>query len=88
MYEILPYTKARAKAANLIVKPSVKKNKKLDVYDANNKYIATVGQKPYLDYPYYIKEEGKEKADERRRLYHLRHTKNTLNENLAKYLLW
>ena len=88
MYQITPYTRAKAKAAGFTVKPSTKKNKKIDVYDSEGNFLASVGQMPYLDYPHYVIEEGKKKADERRRLYHLRHTKDTLPEILAKYLLW
>jgi hypothetical protein len=47
-----------------------------------------VGDPSYGDYPTYLKEKGKAFAEERRRLYHLRHTKNTLGEKLARDLLW
>jgi hypothetical protein len=36
----------------------------------------------------YTKDKGSKYAEERRRLYHLRHTKHTLGEQLALYLLW
>lgn len=86
-YTIQPYTYKRAKEWDLVVKPSTVKGKKLDVYE-NGKKIASVGALSYKDYPTYLKEQGKEYAEERRRLYHIRHTKNTLNETLAKWLLW
>jgi len=88
MYEIQPYTLAKAKQAGLIIKPSKNRKKKIDVYDKNNTFLKSIGDITYSDYPTYLKEEGVKKANERRRLYHLRHTKDSLGENLAKYLLW
>lgn len=87
MYVITPYTLERAKKVGLEVKPSEKKNKKIDVY-YEGEFLHSIGDKRYKDYPTYLQEEGKEKAKERRRLYHLRHTKKTLGEVLARYLLW
>ena len=87
MYIIQPYTYQRAKELDLVVKPSTVKGKKIDVYD-DGKKIASIGAVGYKDYAMYLKEKGKEYADERRRLYHIRHTKNTLNEKLALRLLW
>jgi hypothetical protein len=87
MYKITTYTKDRAKQAGLEVKPSTKPNKKLDVYH-QGQYIASVGDSRYSDYPTYLQQEGKEVAEERRRLYHLRHNRGTLRERLASWLLW
>ncbi|NBO72572.1 MAG: hypothetical protein EBU66_16670 [Bacteroidetes bacterium] len=87
MYHITSYTKQRAKEMGVEVRPSTRKNKKIDVYK-DGKYLDSIGDIAYGDYPTFIKEQGKAYADERRRLYHLRHTKNTLGEKLAKFLLW
>lgn len=87
MYEIKPYTMERARAVGLEVRPSSKRGKKLDVY-SDGQYVDSVGATGYKDYPTYLATEGKEVAEERRRLYHLRHTKNTLGELLALWLLW
>ena len=87
MYTILPYTKEKAKQMGLTVLPSTKKEKKLDVYK-EGKLIASIGAIGYKDYPTYLKEDGPAVANERRRLYRLRHTKNTLNEKLSLNLLW
>jgi hypothetical protein len=87
MYVILPYTKEKAKQLGLTVLPSTKKGKKLDVFK-NGKLIASIGAVGYKDYPTYLKEDGPAVANERRRLYRLRHTKNTLNEQLSLNLLW
>jgi hypothetical protein len=90
-YKILPYTFKQAKAIGVEVKPSTKKNKKLDVYKAG-KLIGSVGAIGYKDYPTYLDEKGKEYADERKRLYKIRHKKDIENVGsngwLADKLLW
>jgi hypothetical protein len=87
MYVITDYTKRKAHELGVEVRQSKNPKKKIDVYK-NGKKVGSIGQAGAKDYPTYLKEEGKEVADERRRLYHLRHPKNTLGEALAKYLLW
>jgi hypothetical protein len=87
MYTILPYTFAAAKKIGVTVKPSTVKGKKIDVFKDGAK-IASIGAQGYLDYPHYIKEKGKAYADERRRLYHIRHTKNSIGEQMSLKLLW
>jgi hypothetical protein len=74
MYQITDYTKRQAKRLNVDVKASTRKNKKLDIYK-NGDYIVSVGDSRYSDYPTYIKTHGKAYADERRRLYKIRHNK-------------
>jgi len=73
MYKILPYTEAQARRLNVKIRPSTRKGKKLDVYDRQGNYITSVGAKGYLDYPTYKKLFGKQVADQRRRLYKIRH---------------
>jgi len=75
-YEITSYTKQKAKDLNVNVKPSSKKGKKLDVFDKAGKKIASIGAAGMMDYPSYIKEKGLEYAQERRRLYKIRHKKD------------
>jgi hypothetical protein len=90
-YKILPYTFKQAKLLGVDVKPSTKKGKKIDVYK-DNKLVASVGAKSYKDYPTYLKEDGKQVADERRRLYKVRHEKDRKivgsNGYYADQLLW
>ena len=43
MYKISPYTKAKARRLKVIVKPSTRKGKKLDIYDRQGNYINIVG---------------------------------------------
>jgi hypothetical protein len=87
MYTITEYTQQKAKKMGLQVKPSTLKGKKIDVYK-DDKKIASIGAIGYKDYPNYIKEEGKAYADERRRLYKLRHKNEGLRGKLASALLW
>jgi len=87
MYEILPYTYQRASELGVTVKPSRRKHKKIDVYE-NNKYIKSIGDNRFSDYPHFVRDYGKEYGDVRRMLYHTRHRKDTLGERLALYLLW
>ena len=87
MYRITDYTKRRAKEIGVEVKPSKRKHKKLDVYK-DDTYLASIGAIAYKDFPTYMEEDGREYADKRRELYYKRHTKNTLGELLALYLLW
>ena len=101
-YHITEYTKQKAKEINVIVRPSTNKNKKIDVFDDTNKKIASIGSIKHKDYPTYLKENTcvghkpavakamlEQLADERRRLYYIRHSKdNGINGYLSKYLLW
>ena len=92
MYVILPHTRARAKQLKVIVKPSFNKNKKIDVYDKNENFLVSIGSYGSMDYAYYLKYYGKEVAEERKRLYKIRHKKDRLVEGTAGYyadkLLW
>jgi len=88
-YIISPYAYQMAKKLGIVIKPSTQKNKKIDVFE-NNKKIASIGALGMKDYQIYLKEEGKEFADERRRLYRLRHKKdlNSKNGYWSSKLLW
>jgi len=88
MYKITDYTKLKAANLGVSLKPSERKNKKIDVYK-NNKFIVSIGDSRYSDYPTYIKEKGKQYADQRRKLYNIRHKNdNGLAGYYAKNLLW
>ena len=86
MYYITPYTKRMAKQIGVEVKPSTRKNKKIDVYK-DGKLIATIGDTRYDDYAT-LHTTNLVLAEKKRRLYHLRHTQNTIGERMAKTLLW
>ena len=87
MYEIQPATYKIAKRYGLEVFPSKKLHKKIDVYK-DGVFITSVGDIRYKDYHIYLKEKGKAFAEERARLYYIRHKKDTIKERLAKLLLW
>jgi hypothetical protein len=92
MYKITPYTQAQARRLNVKVKPSTRQNKKIDVYDRNGNYITSIGAKGYLDYPNYKRLFGKTVADQRRRLYKIRHQADRIVKGSPGYfadqLLW
>ena len=92
MYKVTNYTKQQAKKLNVKITPSEKKNKKLDVFTTSGKYITSVGDNRYKDYPTYINEKGQKYADDRRKLYKARHEKDRKVRNSAGYyadkLLW
>ena len=87
-YTITSYTKKKAKELNVTIKPSTNKKKKIDVFK-DDKKIASVGAIGYGDYPTFLKTMGKEHAEKRRSLYHLRHKNDKgVNGYYAKNLLW
>jgi hypothetical protein len=89
MYQITDYTFQQAKKLGVEVKPSTDKKKKIDVIK-NGIKVASVGAIGYNDYPTYKKEKGLAYANERRKLYKIRHNKdlNSKNGKWAFKLLW
>ena len=92
MYKILPYTKNKAKKLKVIVRSSIRKGKKIDVFNKNGYYLTSIGAEGYLDYPTYKKLFGKQIADKKRKLYKVRHNKDRKIKNSAGWyadqLLW
>ena len=88
-YTITNYSKQKAKEYDVIIKPSKKKNKKIDIYK-DDKLIASIGHKGYKDYGVFLEEDGKEFADKRRKLYKQRHRKdlNSGNGLWSNRILW
>lgn len=79
-YEIKNIQTQKAKKLGLTIKPSKKKNKKIDVIDKNDKIVASIGGvKPdgtfYNDYATYIEKLGLIKAKVKRQQYLKRHSK-------------
>ena len=83
-YTIKQYSRDKARKLGVMIRPSSQKKKKIDVY-YNNKKIASIGHTDYMDYPSYIEKAGKEYADERRRLYRIRHAGEGDLGNKAKF---
>lgn len=95
-YDVTPEIRKRAEALGVIVRPSTRKSKKLDAFTKDGQYIASFGATGYMDYHLWLKDKGKDYAEERRRLYHLRHGNDGQKKKdgrytpwyLAKYILW
>jgi hypothetical protein len=75
MYKITTRQFSQALKLGVFIKPSTNKSKKIDVY-RNGKKIASIGAIGYNDYDIYLRTKGKAFADERRRLYKIRHKDN------------
>ena len=90
-YTITEYTLQKAKQMKVTVQLSQQKNKKIDVFK-NGVKIASIGDSRYKDFPTYVIENGIEFANNRKRLYYMRHKKDIdkLNSNgfYAAQLLW
>ena len=90
MYKIKQYSKDKAKQLGVQIKPSTNSKKKLDVFKEGIK-VASIGDLKYKDYPTYL-QENKQLAEERRRLYKIRHKNdlNKINSNgyYANRILW
>lgn len=91
MYNITEYSKIQAKKLGVEIKPSTRKNKKIDVFK-NDKKVASIGGKGYKDFPTYIKEKGLTYAKERRKLYKERHEDDRHKKGSAGFyadkILW
>ena len=93
MYQILPYTYKKAKELGLVVFKSDNPKYKLEVYDRETgTFLFYAGDSKYEDYPHYIQSHGKAYADNRRRLYRIRHAKEIANKGSRGWyiaeLLW
>lgn len=89
MYEIKDYSFKKAKELSLTIKPSTRKNKKIDVYKDDD-YLFSIGSIKNFDYPTYVLEKGKAYAEKKKALYHQRHRKDLkyFKGFVAMYILW
>jgi hypothetical protein len=91
MYQITNYTLRKAQQLGVTVTPSTNSKKKIDVYK-NEQKVASIGARGYGDYPTFLQSQGEKIANEKRRLYKLRHNKDrhTVNTNgwYCDQLLW
>ena len=91
-YKIYEHSKKQAELLNLTIKPSKNKNKKIDVYTNDDKFLHSIGNILYNDYGRYIEMYNLLYANKRRKLYHIRHQKgiNIINSKqyLAAKILW
>lgn len=72
MFKIDPAHKTNASKLGVEIRPSKTKGKKLDVFKGDDK-VATIGDLKYQDYRSYIKRDGLAFANNRKRLYKIRH---------------
>jgi hypothetical protein len=90
MYQITDYSKQQAAKLGVDIKASKNKNKKIDVFKDGNK-LASIGDTRYKDYPTYLKQ-NKNLAEERRKLYKIRHEKDRKIKGSAGFfadkILW
>lgn len=91
-YEIKSYTIEKARGFGVEVAPSNRKNYKIDIYDSDGAFICSIGDRRYSDYPTYFETKGRDYAEKRRKLYHLRHhhEKDSIGTPgwFAYHLLW
>ena len=74
MYTIKPRQKRAAKRLGVSIKPSTTANKKIDICK-DDKKISSIGDINYNDNAIYLKSNGLKDADNRKRLYKIRHEK-------------
>ena len=91
MYKITDYSREQAQRLGVQIRPSTNKTKKIDVFKSGEK-VASIGQRGAGDFPTYKEREGKAYADERRRLYKIRHQKFRNREGTPAFyadrILW
>lgn len=91
-YRIKPYSYRKAESLGVEIKPSKVDGKKIDVFNKKGEKLASIGAIGYGDYPTFMSQKGKEFADEKRRLYKLRHAKDRVVRGTAGYyadkILW
>ena len=92
MYKITARQLKNANALNVLIKPSKNKIKKIDVFNLQGVKIASIGAAGYKDYDIYLATEGLTYANERRRLYKIRHNNDRNKKGTAGYfadkILW
>lgn len=76
MYHITQYSYDRAKQLGVTIEPSHRPEKKIDIYAPSGHFLVSIGAQGYDDYPTYYQQYGPEYAEERRRLYKIRHNKD------------
>ena len=80
-----------AQKLGVTITPSTNLRKKLDVY-RNGRKISEIGATGYLDYDGYIRRNGLDYANDRRRLYRARHWRDINRKGTAGYyankILW
>jgi hypothetical protein len=76
MYRITQHSYDRAKQLGVRIEPSHRPDKKIDIYAPSGHYITSIGARGFDDYGTFLNEYGPTYANERRRLYKIRHNKD------------
>lgn len=91
-YSIKSYSYAQARKLGVVIKPSTVEGKKIDVFSKDGDKLASIGAIGYGDYPTFKAQKGQAYADEKRRLYKMRHDKNRSEKGTPGYyadkILW
>jgi len=69
-----------ANKLNLIIKPSKDLYKKIDVYDNNNNFLFSIGNYLVPTYSDWFRTNGKEYANTKQKLYHMKNIYLTKNQ--------
>lgn len=97
MYVISRYSYSQAAKLGVVIKPSQKRGKKIDVFDRKGVLLASIGAEGMNDYPTFLRGEKAGKfpagyAENRRKLYKIRHAKDRKVKNSPGYfadkILW
>jgi hypothetical protein len=90
-YTITQYSREKARNLGVTIRRSSNPKKKLDVFKGNKK-VASIGANGMNDYPTYMRKKGKSYAQTRRRLYRIRHRKDSTQKYTpgwyANKILW
>ena len=86
-YTITDYSIKQAKKLGVELRQSSNPKKKIDVYKGDKK-VASIGAMGYGDFPTFTKTMGKTYAEERRRLYKIRHNKTRKIVGSNSYWAW
>lgn len=87
-YVILPHTYDQAEKLQVIIKPSKRIGKKIDIFTPDKEYITSIGSTGYLDYPYYLKLYGFDIAEQKRSSYKSRHRENIKKKYSKGWYAW
>ena len=87
MYEITEHSYKKAHQLGLEIFSSENPKKKIDVYK-DGIFLESIGDPKYSDYCTYLAQRCKVFADNRRRLYKIRHPNENLKGLLASAILW
>ena len=85
-YKIKQYSYDQAKKLGIDIKPSSNPSKKIDIYK-NNIFLYSIGDINYNDYPTYLETKGETFANNRRRLYRMRHKRDDVPNTKGWYAL-